>query len=194
SEGCPHGSLSSEESGCLRRQSVVRGRIGYVQFVLAHVHADVIEQRRRQIALAGVRQHAQHGVSRLRTLADLKGPGECRASRDADEDALLLREFAAPFHGVRPGYGENPADHAHVYGVARNLRNEIGAPALHRMRLECRVGLGWRTVWIAFLFRAAGKHRRVGRLAYDDFRIRSLLGEYAGDALERATGSESGNP
>jgi hypothetical protein len=50
---------------------------------------DVLEQRRAQIALAGVGQHAQDVAPGGARLGDLQRAGERRAAGDAGENALL---------------------------------------------------------------------------------------------------------
>ena len=82
----------------------------------------------------------------------------------------------------------------HVDRIAGQFRDEIRAPALHRMRLEGRVRRGRRAVGVALLRHAAVEQRRIGRLADDDLRVRPLLGQHARDALERAAGAEAGDP
>ena len=62
--------------------------------LVGHVGRDVLEQRRREIALAGVGQHAQDRRARGRAVADRKRARERRAAGDAGEDALLLRQLA----------------------------------------------------------------------------------------------------
>ena len=76
----------------LRRHAVARRRGGNLQFVLVHVGADIAEQRRRQIALAGVGQHGENGRAGRGALGDFERAGEGRAGGDADEDAFLLRQ------------------------------------------------------------------------------------------------------
>ena len=77
---------------------VSRCGIGDVQFIIAHVHSDVREQRRRQVKLAGVRQHAQHGVTRLCAFAHLERAGAtfagalevCKGAKAGDTVLCML--------------------------------------------------------------------------------------------------------
>ena len=84
----------------LRRQLVAGGRAHHGQLVVGHVDRDVAEQRRAQIPLTRIGQHAQHDGAGGRVGADLQRAGEGRAAGRADEDAFLLGKLAAPVHGV----------------------------------------------------------------------------------------------
>src|SRR3569833_371884 len=120
----------------LRRQTISRRRIGNRQLFLAHIGANVAEQRRRQVAFAGVRQHAEDSRARACLFRHLERAGEGRAGRDADEDAFLLRQRLRALHRVRTGDGEHAVDAFGVDRLAGDARNEIRRPALHRMWLE----------------------------------------------------------
>jgi hypothetical protein len=58
-----------------------------VDLLARHLGRNILEQRRAQIALAGVRQHAQHFRALLGARTDLQGAGERGAASDAGEDA-----------------------------------------------------------------------------------------------------------
>ena len=64
---------------------------------------DALEQRRRQIALAGVGQHGEDHRALRRLLGDLERRGERGAGRDAAEDAFLARERARGVDGLVVG-------------------------------------------------------------------------------------------
>src|SRR6185312_7469534 len=116
------------------------------------------------------------------------------AGGDADEDALFLRQRLRAFHRVRAGHRQYAVDRFLVDRLAGDARDEVGRPALHRVRLEGRMGLGRRAVGIARLRLAGGEHRRIGRFADDDLRFRPLAAQHARDAGQRAAGAEAGHP
>ena len=58
---------------------------------------NAFEQRRRQIALARIRQHRQDDGARRRFRGDLRGRGERAARGDAAEDAFAARQRAGSF-------------------------------------------------------------------------------------------------
>ena len=78
--------------------------------------------------------------------------------------------------------------------VRGQLWNEIRSPALHRMRLECRMRHRGGTVGIALLCDAAAQQLRLFRFADDDLGLGPLFRQHARDALERAAGAISGDP
>src|SRR5512145_1516571 len=71
------------------------------QLLLVHVRRDVGEERRAEVALAGVRQHAEDVRALLRLGGDLERPGEGSARGDTDEDAFLRGEVLAALDGLR---------------------------------------------------------------------------------------------
>src|SRR5437588_9591959 len=85
-------------ASAFRLEAGTRRGAGDLQLFLVHVDADIGKQRRAQIALAGVGQHAQDRGSPGRVLADFERARKCRAGADANENSLLLRELLAPAH------------------------------------------------------------------------------------------------
>ena len=63
----------------------------------------------------------------------------------------LLGELAAAMHRVSVGNRQNTIDYVHSHRITRQLRNKIGAPPLHRMRLPGGVGRRGRPVRLPLL-------------------------------------------
>ncbi len=134
-------------------------------------------------ANSGVGQHAEDVRSRGSFGGDLQRARECRARGDADEDAFFRRQLLGAADRFRPRNRDQAVDQLHRHRVARDLRNEIGRPALHRVRLEARMRRGRRAVGIALLLDAAAEQLRVFRLAGDDLGVGALLAQHARDTL-----------
>src|SRR5713101_2863905 len=82
----------------------------------------------------------------------------------------------------------------HVDGVRREFRDEIRRPALHRVRLEGRMGPRGRAVRVALLRDPAAQELSILRLADDDLRFGPLFRQYPRDAFEGAARAISGDP
>src|ERR1700724_2987287 len=91
-----------------------------------------------------------------------KMPSFCANSR-------LQRRASAP--GIRRIRSMTP-----VSTITGELRDKIGAPPLHRMRLPSSVGCRGGPVTFALLRTSARQHRRIIRLADDDLGVRPFLG------------------
>ena len=102
--------------------------------------------------------------------------------------SLLQRMASAP------GDRQDAVDQFHIDRVAGELRNEVGRPALHRVRLETRMRRRRRPVGQPLLLDPGFEQRRIGRLADNDLRLRALLSQHAADALQRAAGAVAGHP
>ena len=63
---------------------------------------------------------------------------ERRAARDANQQALFLRQILRALHGIGIRYSQHAIDGAGIDGIAQEFGDEIWRPALDRMRLE-----GW---------------------------------------------------
>ena len=162
--------------------------------LLGHVGRDVGEQRRAEIALAGIGQHAEDVRALRRLGGDLQRAGERRARRDADEDAFLLREVLAAADRVGPGDRQDAVDHLHVDRIAGELRDEVRRPALHRMRLERGMGAAGepsalRACSMPLPSSCASSGSQTMILVSG-----TLLREHARDALQRAAGAVAGHP
>ena len=122
------------------RRSGTRRRARDLDLLGRHLLADVLEQRRRQITLARVGQHAHDVAARGRARRAICERGrERRAARGADEDAFAARELARQPQRVGAGHGHDLVDEPGAHGVLGELRDEIRRPALHQVRTELRV-------------------------------------------------------
>ena len=140
------------EAGRRARQRLLLGR---------HVGRDALEQGRRQVALAGVGQHAAQDRALRRALGDLDRDGERSAARDAGEDPLFGGEPPRPRDRVGTGDRDQLVVVVLVDRLLQHVGNEVGSPALDRMRREGRVAAGRRVIGAALLrrrrCRAAGR-------------------------------------
>ena len=75
-----------------------------------------------------------------------------------------------------------------IFGMKSGLQPCIGCG------LNAGLGLAGEPSGLRSCLRAAGEHRRVGRLADNDLGVGPLLGQHARDAFERAAGAEAGDP
>src|SRR5450631_3153076 len=73
-------------------EAIIGRRARDGQLLLGHLHWNLAEKRRAQIALSGIRQYAQDGGTRWWLIAHLQCAGEGRARRNTHEDPLFLRE------------------------------------------------------------------------------------------------------
>ena len=150
-------------------EAVARRRARERELVVVHVVADVLEQRRRQVALAGVGQHADdvgagRAAPRRRSVRrPTSRRSRCRrrcpprvASARARRSASLA---GAPARSRRSALGD---------GLLGQARDEVGAPALHQVRPEVRVARARAARRVARLRHAAAEHRRVVGLGGDD--------------------------
>src|SRR3954468_12378464 len=95
------------------------------------------EERRRDVALAGVRQHGDDPrAARLRPPGDLHRRPHCRAARDAGEDALAPRERAGGLDRRLVGDRDDLVEHLAV----EHRRHEARADALDAVRAETPAG------------------------------------------------------
>ena len=96
---------------------------------------DIRKQRRAQIPLAGIGQHAQNRRS-LRRL--LRTPAARRQRSPPEEIPTKIPSFwpgPCCTERIRIRDSKHLADRLRVHRVARQLRNKVRAPSLHRMRL-----------------------------------------------------------
>src|SRR5690242_13297623 len=100
-------------------------------FFLSHISTNLGEQRRAQITLTRIRQHAQNRRPARRLGGDLHRTRKGTARRNTDENPLLLSKLTTPLHRLRRCDREHLVDVLHT--VRRELRNEIRAPTLYRM-------------------------------------------------------------
>ncbi len=159
-----------------------------------HVYGDVGEERRGEVAFAGIGEHAEDGGAFGGFGGDAKSGEESGAGGDADEDAFFAGEFAAARDGVGVGNADELADDFYVDGVAGEFGDEVRAPTLLGMRLPGGMAGGGGSIGIAGLLDAARQHRSVIGFADDDFSVGALFGEDAGDAFEGSSGAEAGDP
>ena len=85
---------------------------------------------------AGVGQHGEDDGAVFGLLGDLPGDGEGGAAGDARHDAFLRRELTRPLDGGGPGDGNELVVVVPVDCFLQHEGNEVGRPALHRVRLE----------------------------------------------------------
>jgi hypothetical protein len=163
-------------------------------FLGCHVRPDIGEERGREIALTGIGQHAENGRALLRAGRDLHRRRERAAGGDSDEDPFLRRQLPAPLHRLGGGHGDHPVHLLRLDRVARELGEEVGTPALDRMRLPGGVPRRGRAVGVPLLGSSARDDRRVRRLGQHDPGLRTLLRQHPGDALERPAGAEPRHP
>src|SRR5690606_39043084 len=83
---------------------------GDPELLLVHVRRDVLEQRRAEVALRGIRQDAANDAALRRAFRERSRAGEGAAGRYAHENAFPAREFARPFHGLGAADGEHLVD------------------------------------------------------------------------------------
>ena len=76
-----------------RRHMEARRRAGQCLLFLRHALDDPLEQGRREVALAGIRQHAQDHCAWSSLLSDLHSHREGRTTRNPGENAFLLRQL-----------------------------------------------------------------------------------------------------
>ncbi len=159
-----------------------------------HVGLDVIEQRRTEIALAGIGKHGEYRRSLFRGFANLERAGESRTAGDADEYAFLGCQRFRQANCIVALDRDDAVDEFRVDRVFGQLGNEVRAPALHQVGAEQRMAVDRRAVGEAFLLDAAAEYWRIVRLANDDLGIGALFLQHARDAFQRAAGTESGDP
>src|SRR5258708_4138529 len=97
------------------------GGEGDLQLFGGHIDGDVGEEGGGEVALAGVGQHAEDGGPLGGFGGYAEGSGEGGSGADADEDAFLGGEFAAPAHGFCVFDAENLVDAVGVDGVLGEL-------------------------------------------------------------------------
>ncbi len=146
------------------------------------------------MTLAGVRQHAEPAGAFGQVAASLERTGQGRAAGDAGEDALLRREPARELERRGPVHRDDPVDEALPDRILRELGNEIGSPALHRVRTERGVARGRRSVVGTRLRDAAAEHLGIVGLADDDAGLGPVFAQHAPDALQRAATAVTGDP
>ena len=93
--------------------------------------------------------------------------------------ALLLRQGPCPFHALGPGDGHHFVIELLIDRFLQHIGNEIRRPALDRVRLEGWMAGGGCATDAAFLRLAAADKLRVGRLAENDPRLRTLAAQHA---------------
>src|SRR5262249_17001295 len=101
------------------------------------------------------------------------------------EEALFRRQILACLHRFRSWNLDDLGELVFVYRIARDLRNEVGRPALHWMGLPRRMRLGGRAIAIGGLALAARQRRRVRRFADYDLGVRAFLAQHTRNAGER---------
>ena len=190
----PNGLAVCSRRRRLHIEAVARRGLGDADFLFRHLGRDVGEERRAEIALAGVGQHAEHLRPRRRLRADRERAGERRAAGDAGEDAFLARQLARQAERVGAGDGHDLVDQPGVDRIFRELGDEVRRPALHRMRPKQGVALGRLAVGDWALANAAGEDLRVIGLADDDLRVRPVLLQDTRDALQRSARAHAGDP
>src|SRR5260370_10158101 len=80
---------------------------------------------------------------------------ESRTGGDADKDPFLAGKFLAPTHGLCIFDAKNLAGDLHVYGIPCQLRNEVRAPALQRVRAPRGVTRRSRSIRVPLLLNPA---------------------------------------
>jgi mannose-6-phosphate isomerase-like protein (cupin superfamily) len=120
------------------------------QPLVVRAFVDALEQRRGEVALAGIRQHRQQHASLARRRGRSQRCGQRGAGGDADEDAFLAASRRAVSRwrsivGPRSAAGNIAVEH---------FGHEVGCPALDLVRLP-------------FL---PGQQRGAGRFGGDDLR------------------------
>src|SRR5690606_19100933 len=100
---------------------------------------DALEKRRREVALAGIRKHAEDHRAFRGPFRYLPRGGEGRTSRDTGENPLPARQFTRPMDRVGTGDWKHLVAIALVEGLLQHLGNESRGPALDRVRFEGRV-------------------------------------------------------
>src|ERR1700681_2605260 len=83
---------------------------------------DPLEEERREIALAGIREHREDHRTLRRLLGDLSSGRECPAGGDPAEDSLLGGELAGRVAGLRVGNEDDLV----VDALVENRRYEVG--------------------------------------------------------------------
>src|SRR6185437_6784020 len=96
---------------------------------------------------------------------DLERACEGGAGRDADKDAFLRRQLLGTAKRFGTRNRQDAVDELHRHRIAGDLWNEVGCPALHRMRLEARMSRGRRAVRVPLLLDVATEQLRILRLA-----------------------------
>jgi hypothetical protein len=151
-------------------------------------------KRSAQVALAGIRQHAENGRSFGACAAT------CSAPANVPPDVMptkmpsffassLLQRIASALAIRRTWLIAFDVDASPVsFAMKSGLQPCIG----------CGFQFGWpaarRAVLVPLLLNPARKHRRIVRLADHDLRFRPFLGQHARHALQRAAGAESRDP
>ena len=173
--------------------AVAVGGGGDLLLLPGHLLGDVGEKRRREIALAGVGRHEEDRAPLRHFLGHGAGGGVGGAAGEAAEDALAPGEVAGALQRAGAAHPDDLVDVAGVESSLRQLRDEIGRPALHEMGAEHRVRPGGAAVGGARLGDAAGEDRGVVGLAGDHPDLRPLGLQDAGDAVQRAAGAGAGD-
>ena len=108
--------------------------------------------RATHVALARVGEYGEDHGSLGRFLRDFQRASHVRAAADAGEDAFHARQFLRGFDGFRSGDGHELVVQVHRLRVFQHLGNEIGGPALNRVRGERGVRPGGRATRFALGF------------------------------------------
>src|ERR1700727_2496694 len=133
-----------------------------------------LEERRRQVALAGVGEHRENDAAAGSLGRDFERSGERAAGRDPAEDALALREIARAADRLVV----RDRDHVVVDVAIEHRGDEVGCPPLDLVRLP-------------FLALEEGRARRLAR---DDSRLRARALDHLPRAGERSAGPPAGDP
>src|SRR5262249_11788383 len=135
---------------------------------------ELLEERRRDVALAGVGEHDDDGAALvLGPRGDGQRPGERGARRDAAKEAFLARQAAGIVEGVVLGDGDDLVDG----GAVQVLGDEARADALNGV--------------IAGLF--PGEDGGFGRLDGDDLHAGFAFFQVLADAADGAAGADAGD-
>ena len=88
---------------------VARRGMRDLDFLGIHIGLDMAEERGAEIALAGIRQHAEHRRALGCFLAGLKRRSKRAAAADTDEDPFLGRQIPAALHRLFIADTQHPA-------------------------------------------------------------------------------------
>ena len=179
---------------CARLAATARRRVRELELLRGHLLGDAVEQRRAQVALARVGQHARAPCPRAPTRTARARP----RSVAPPEMPVKMPSFRASSRESRIASPPSTGTMRSTSFCASASSVSFGMKSGVQPWTRCGRKSGWlarrRAVALARLRDAAAEHRRVVRLAQHDLRLGPVLAQHARDALERAAGAGAGHP
>mmetsp|Transcript_42203 Transcript_42203/g.121221 ORF Transcript_42203/g.121221 Transcript_42203/m.121221 type:complete len:345 (-) Transcript_42203:284-1318(-) len=186
---------------CCRPRSELCLRLGALpelDLLRGHLLLDLRKERRREVALCGVRDHAQDDGALGGLRADLQRSGHRGSAAGAAEDALLPHEPHRSVDALLAGDELDGVVNLRLQACVADLRDEIWRPALDRVRLPGGVrscgGAEQPHDLLSLLLHAARDQRGHVGLRQDDLDVRESLLQSPSGPREGAAGAIARHP